>query len=532
MPYVVMRDRKDGTPLVIVSRNGLSVEADITNALFDTGAEAAAYRYEMARSYPDITYIVQEYVADRDPHWQGRERRRLFNGHYVRTPWYDEHWTKDLFGDDALFEHMCSKSPGLISYTENADKGEQDKQARAMAPGRFLKKFYGDMLKDEEIERWVAKCASLSGQISLKVTADADTIEEVYVNGPRSCMSGKHWHSGIHPARVYAGPDLAVAYLGDPEEGVSARCVVWPAKKLYSTIYGDVSRMQLALQGAGFTKGDMEGARVRRIQADYGFVMPYVDGINYADDEGDYLRLGDGDLETHNTCGTTASDECYSTCEDCSERYNHEEVGITDYRGRCIGPCCEADYRWLESHQEYFPLDDLTCVHGSNQDYYPDRDLHDGTYYEVTEGRHAWKYWAADCVRICEDCEAVMHEDDAEHRHGFETLDGEWHEVSEDVLCESCRDSRLTGLENDCHVTAYYALTPLERAIYIKEPANEDHTTDPAFAGSLVLGEATRQLHGETVLQGVSGHRAGDAIGPVWQPHVRYSVFEFGSPSA
>jgi len=530
MPYVVMLDRKDGTDKAIcgdLDANGKPLR------IFDTGQDAGEFRAEMAHMYPANAYSVTEYVAVRDMDWKNREAHRINTGHYTRTPWYDAspEWWAGHRATMSLFEHMSAKHPGMISYTENADKGEQDKQAPAMSPGRFLKKFYSDVLKDEDIERWVAKCSSLNGEIDLHITADADTIEAVFTNGPRSCMAGRasHFASSVHPARVYAGPDLAVAYLGDPEEGVSARCVVWPAKQRYSTIYGDISRMELALSAAGYERGGTAGARIQRIEHDEGhnvFVVPYVDGANYAceDDDGEYLIIGGGcsDISLSMTDGLSCDmEEDTTSCDDCGERVHDEDTQYIESRDITVCEyCCGNNYTYISQLHSYYHDDELTEVHGrARWSACPTDCLNEHDFVEIESGPHAGEYWYCDSVKTCETCDETFHEDDDLGPVVAYDTDEDPVELLEGEHCEGCRDMYLSDHNMNAHVLQREFLTPVEKAIYIKEPANEDHTTDPAFAGDTVMVETTRQLYGESLLQGISGHRSGDAIGPVWQSH-------------
>ncbi|WP_221796015.1 hypothetical protein [Aquisediminimonas sediminicola] len=527
MPYVVMLDRKDGTDKVIC---GELDDSGKPLRIFDTGQEAGEFRAEMARMYAAYAYSVTEYVAVRDMQWMVRESRRL-DGQYTRTPWQVARpdWWLNHTETSCLFEHMSAKHPGMVSYTENADKGEQDKQAPAMAPGRFLKKFYSDVLKDEDIERWVAKCAALNGEIELQVTADADTIEAVFTNGPRSCMAGTDFMSNVHPARVYAGPDLAVAYLGDPEDGVSARCVVWPAKQRYSTIYGDISRMELALKAAGYERGSTNGARIQRIEHDEGndvFVVPYVDGANYAceDDDGEYLIIGGGcsDISLSMTDGLSCDmEEDTTSCDDCGDRVHDEDTRYIESLDRTVCEhCCANNYTYIHQLSAYYRDDEITEVFGrSRWDHCPTDQLGDHDFIEIENGPHAGEYWYCDSVTTCETCDSTFHEDDNLGPVLADDCDGYAAELLEGDHCEGCCTNYILEHTMNAHVLQFQALTPLEQAIHNKEPANDDHRTDPAFAGNPVLVETPRQLHGEGLLQGVLGHSAGDAIGPVWQSY-------------
>src|SRR3546814_4208725 len=71
-------------------------------------------------------------------------------------------------------------------------------------------------------------------------------------------------------------PVTAIAYIG-PRDNARARSVVWPVRKIYTSLYGDVSRLRLLLENAGYAKGGLNGARIRRIVDGDSFVVPYID---------------------------------------------------------------------------------------------------------------------------------------------------------------------------------------------------------------------------------------------------------------
>lgn len=259
--------------------------------------------------------------------WKEREAARFANGSYEPVPWANQSWAEKAAEH---FAHLSLNDPGKIAYTEDAAKGECDRQTR-IAPGRYLKKHFGDVLTAAEIEEYASEVSILTNACSLKITSDADEIERVYVNGPNSCMSGDEddFSGHCHPTRVYAGPDLALAYTGDTDDA-SGRVVVWPEKKRYSTIYGDGARLRMLLKDAGYEPGPMTGARIRRIPDSNGngFVMPYIDG-HYSVGESDcrqFFIIGDHGYDCSNTGGTTWNANA-ATCERCGDRYDPESEG-------------------------------------------------------------------------------------------------------------------------------------------------------------------------------------------------------------
>jgi hypothetical protein len=203
-------------------------------------------------------------------------------------------------------------------------KGLQDIQTR-MKPGKYLAKFYPDIPEPERNR--LAMVIAKYDEFELNFAHSEDEIEHVYTTGPRSCMS----HSAgelaapVHPSRVYASPDLAVAYIVR-EDRITARAVCWPDKLRYSNIYGDRDRLSDELEELGYTQDSFDGARLLRIpvEAHRGvFVCPYIDCHANVRDDGEYLVIDDddGDLCAQHTNGLTGEigEEC-AHCEECHIR--------------------------------------------------------------------------------------------------------------------------------------------------------------------------------------------------------------------
>ncbi len=154
---------------------------------------------------------------------------------------------------------------------------------RIVRPGRYLATYANDPITIFSAPRIEQLVCEIEGPETLHFASSADDIEEVYLTGPNSCMSRKldSFSVDIHPVRVYAAGDLAIAYLMNTDEEIVARCVCWPTKKQYSDyMYGDHQRLKQRLIQLGWIVSDnFYGARLLRIQHDAtAFVMPYLDG--------------------------------------------------------------------------------------------------------------------------------------------------------------------------------------------------------------------------------------------------------------
>lgn len=271
-------------------------------------------------------------------------------------PWRHHSWWKEHFLRHVEhFPTQSAKLPGLLSYYQTPGKRARDIRT-PIKPGKYLKKFFGDVLSEEEIQTFAIEWHTWATPPELHVTQDADEIEEVYSNGPSSCMAGSAdaFEGSEHPARVYAGPDLAVAYIGDLDEA-SGRTVVWPEKMIYGRLYGDYHRLEAALEAAGYRAGkdqEFHGARLRRIYEGGGsYTVPYVDFASYASDDGEFLIVGRGEVYLRRTDGLNQE---IRRCGDCEEAV--DDLNATRYNSVC--DCClEDNYFYCSVYEEYIQND-------------------------------------------------------------------------------------------------------------------------------------------------------------------------------
>lgn len=311
---------------------------------FETGAEAA--RFASMHSAGTGKKYKPRPIIDDD--WQAREARRMKDGTYLPLPWAAEPWFQ---GSYLLhFAHVSEDRDGMVAYTVDGEKGSQDIQTR-VKPGRYLKRFFGDVLTDEQI-RELAR--TFSGKFEDNVLCFAttpDEIEEVYTTGPSSCMrarASEYASKPIHPTRVYGAGDLAIAFMRRAAQ-ITARSLVWPAKKVHCRIYGDEDRFRPLLTEADYTEkwSGFVGAKLLRIAAPRhkGYlVLPCIDAEVGLQDKSDHLlmvRAGDGDdLSTLSTNGLSGPLHAY-TCDACGNGCDEEAVAFIESRAeywceRCV----------------------------------------------------------------------------------------------------------------------------------------------------------------------------------------------------
>jgi len=397
--------------------------------LWPTFEDAEAARQRLLVRAPLAQMRITLAGADiGDLDWETREKLRFADGTYTPTPWHDEPWYQAKHTEH--FCHVSTEQAGKIAFTENAAKGQVDRQL-VMSPGRYLHRHFSEQLDNNAIEGW---CARLSVQLqehALKITQDADEIEDVYVGGPSSCMAhdASDFESCCHPVRVYAGPDTAVAYIGSREDA-SARSVVWPERKIYTSIYGDVSRLRLLLEEAGYKEGGLNGARVRRIEDGNDLVVPYIDAGDYLGDDGQYLIIGRGSICSDNTNGLSRVTWYCSRCENDDE--SHETVYFVGGGEEEWCSHCHQDHTIFCEYNERSYSEDETFVtvysHGSEYTVLEDDACNFGAVFLDDRG----EWWKRDCCRQCDASGDWFHRDD------LTEYEGEW--LSDEHLPEPFDD--------------------------------------------------------------------------------------------
>ena len=374
---------------------------------FDDGATAGRFVAERNSVFAGANMTVRYRIVRQNmtsDEWMARESDRFANGIYRFVPWHDEPWN-----NRDHFCHVSNDDGGKLAYTATAEDGERDRQTRTR-PGRYLTQYYSEVLSQDDIREWCAKFDMENGKRKLLFATTPDEIEQVYTNGPSSCMAHgiDYYNSPIHPVRVYGSGDFACAYIMGTDGDISARVIVAPKRKVYGRIYGDFNRVRLLLEEEGYTRSedqeDWDGLRLLRVPHRDSFVAPYLDPpMSNVRDNGSYLVIDcDGEIECNETSGLT-HESCYcSRCEDsCGETYT---VGNEQWCQNCY-----------ESYSTY-------CVGCSNHFDYDDivgTDRHDNSY-------------CTDCasdMSIC-DCCNHLHEDTVE------TLENE-------TYCEYCAEDEL-----------------------------------------------------------------------------------------
>lgn len=359
--------------------------------------------------------------------WRNRECSRLSSGEYQTTPW--DHW--DAHSEH--YAHLSKNDPTKIAYTKDAEHGVQDRQT-VVRVGKYLEEFYKGIFSDKQIADYIAHCSA--EHYTLQIATSAADIREVYVGGPGSCMGGKaggaqfaDWD--VHPVEVYGDSDLAVAFYGK-RSAASARAVIWPEKKIYSTIYGDVKTLQNMLKAARYTAGDVDGAKVRAIPyavngriRPNAYYMPYVDGISSASlshDKQWFWLNNDGEYCTGETDGYSYG-RPQTVCDSCGDRYDPTAGGGDGLCDDCYSnqwSCDRCGHRGSSDSDCWMSLNSVTYCENCAYRYYASTcEACDVTWFEETlprqlrddrreRGTTAYCIICAQGHRFCTKCDALI----------------------------------------------------------------------------------------------------------------------------
>lgn len=392
---------------------------------------------------------------------------------WLKTPWENHYWFNSKLLKREHYSHISVEDKTKVAFISAATSDKYT--ITRMRPGRYLTSFYSDILAPVSIRNYAAEFVLASKDFELKFAHSPDDIENVYRNGPSSCMGGKtkSFKSDIHPCRVYGAGDLAVAYI-ENENKISARAVVWPEKKVYYEAYGDggsfSTAFQRKLENAGYTRGEIgcfTGARLLKIPHGDGYVAPYVDGHEGIIAKGDHLVIVESAYRSYSansqsgiigdsicsfceeyaeTPYTLNNEDC---CEDCFECYGYycEECGDTyhidnshrvgDYGDMVCESCYNRNYSECDGCGNSFRTDYLTPPEDSTDhycegclcDYVTNCDECYGDFVKVEES-------PVDSFYRCEDC----HKDHMENYRECEEC-GDYiaiEKLNDDDICSDC----------------------------------------------------------------------------------------------
>lgn len=193
-------------------------------------------------------------VLRNDDAWAVRERLRAIDGTYEKVVWHDESWYQERYYILDNYAHVKSSTSDLLFFTPSPIKGRKDIQ-EGIAPGRYLQKFFGDILDQEEIKTLVDRHReAYRNDMNVQFASTPEQIAAVYSMpaGFVSCMQvpASTFNMEVHPTSIYGAGDLEVAYLCNKEKLI-ARAVIWRAKNKVGRVYGDAALLRAGLKKHG-----------------------------------------------------------------------------------------------------------------------------------------------------------------------------------------------------------------------------------------------------------------------------------------
>ena len=361
--------------------------------------------------------------------WQEREAKRLLDGTYKPVPLSDfASWCDVVDANPEHFVHMSRKQPGKVAYTENAQKGAGDVQT-PIAFSEYLLHKCADVLCEEDMDRLCAHFDSMTGGFELRFVRTGAEMAELMTSIPSngsghatevsSCMTGDVFGSRAHPYTVF-GEDthngvasditLAVLMSGGVVKG---RTLVWPARKIWTRMYGLQNPLRAALRAEGYTsEGIFAGATIKKIEGRHGtYVMPYLDRANYVSDYGDRFKITlDGGMLCDSVNGYISAtpeeeeeeenDEAYClNCEDYGPDEDSTLVisALSRPHSWCL-QCTERHAFYCHGARKYYASYDHALVEIDNREYSETWLTEDQTRFNFCDESDSW--FEGDIVRV------------------------------------------------------------------------------------------------------------------------------------
>lgn len=314
-----------------------------------------------------------------------RSERKTQEGEWVPVVWAGEQWFRDSPYRYTHAIHVSKTNPNLIAYADSIDRLIAERYT-TVKPGRYLLKFFGGNLTEDQIRDWAEKHnASLKpAELKFMEHDNPDGWEEVYRDGPESCMSGNKC------VRVYchAKSVLRLAYL-EHADAIVARCIVREDKKQYIRVYPGTSgtedqrwhtALKTALEDAGYVHGNLLGVQLDAVQSDEGndaYVMPYLDRGDLSDVPG-VVWYGDRFIVVRDGVAADSTSGYLEMggydCEECGDRVDEDETTYIDGEDIHVCECCLNNrfvYAYVGRRQQEFIRSD-EAIEVAGEYYHPD----------------------------------------------------------------------------------------------------------------------------------------------------------------
>jgi hypothetical protein len=341
-------------------------------------------------SYSRLTSFVSAILGGGVADAMRRDAMRFSTNHWVDVPWREHQWYLDspYRGLHSAHLSMSEKNKGKVVFAENLDKLKRD-LFTPINPGRYLSRFFGDVLSEAEIKEWAEKYAAMfaAADLNFVESNDPDGWVRVYADGPQSCMQGEN------SVRIYAHDKsvLRLAYMTRGSEIIN-RAIVREdtTPKEYIRVYPSCdgiehTLLKEALTAHGYVQGGLKGVLLDAIPHDGGdWVCPYLDsgaGSNSATeldpvyiDGNDYLRVVRSGRYDGQVQGGYVG-ETGIICHDCDEREDEDDAVYVEYGEYHICQHCY-DYHYVTAmgrrYETIMREDEAILCKSDNTYYHPE----------------------------------------------------------------------------------------------------------------------------------------------------------------
>jgi hypothetical protein len=351
--------------------------------------------------YPMTSAIRQWYVDNLpfspDMMWHFEALNKLRTERWRATGFEMYGWYADDPELRIHYAHVSRIDPTKVAYIPDQRHGIDGRELRTK-PGRYLNKYAPDDIDPAGIKYMTMEYQKkhTPSLYTLKWARTEDDIEHVYENGPSSCMvvdrEDRYITSDIHPVRVYATPDVAVAYLENNKGRIKQRTVCNMLEKQFTTIYGE-GTLQEMLEAEGFKWGTLHGCRIKKIEDTFGkWLMPYMDNSIGVNDWDSQYWMATEDYEFG--CETTSGylDDDRTSCADCGDLHDADNMTwVNAYSDALVCGSCIENYQEIRTHAgwRWIYEDQIIRVYESaDQEIYKDiweNEKDDYNYDDVTD---------------------------------------------------------------------------------------------------------------------------------------------------
>lgn len=362
--------------------------------VIERDSEGRLWVNEFPASWGNITdTLLYKYgFIDEQSFWMWREHFRFQEDRDINDVKYkrvelqglrqildlDTCWLDEVEGMEKLFPHTSMVRDGMIAYTPDEKKGQQDRQVRIKF-GKFFRKYYQGEISDDELKYLSNEFMGKYGKLEIK-WAKGGKIADVYQyyhDGFGSCMMGDDHEFDCddhHPCEVYDSPDIQLAYFGnDDAQRVQARCLINVKDNQYSVVYGN-EQLRDMLENMGYERGDLEGCRIRKISlGDQRYVMPYIDGTcDFNELDRDYFIISESGKYCAGTTGGVVYLKAQHMCDCCGDQYDEDELEEV-FNDESVCEYCLDNayvYAYVDRHRCEYVHRDLCVFSDTENEYY------------------------------------------------------------------------------------------------------------------------------------------------------------------